>query len=386
MKKLLYITHFSGLHVNRFWLTSIAAAHELGYEFHLACNMRGADPEEFPKECSRYGITAHQIDFERSPLSVNNVKAYKQLVNLMKKEQFDIVHCNTPIGGILGRICARRAGAGYVIYQAHGFHFWKGAPLKNRLIYYPVERMMARYTDTLLTINQEDYQAASGFKLKRGGSVRYIAGVGVDVERIRNTQADLSQKRKELGIPENAKVFLNIAEFIDRKNQETIVRAFDKADLSEAYLLFCGKGRNVQKIADLIEELGRQDQIKILGYRTDVMELLKVSDCFVFASYQEGLPVALMEAMASGVPCIASRIRGNTDLLPESRFLFDPADTAGLAELLKQAGNGAQSAYEVQENLKRIRLFDSSVITRELTDVYRNAALQKDRRNKVGER
>lgn len=371
IKKLLYITHFSGLRVNRFWLTSIAAAHELGYEFHLACNMRGADKEQFPKQCKEYGIVAHQIDFERSPLSTKNMTAYKQLVSLMKKEQFDIVHCNTPIGGLLGRLCAKKTHLPYVIYQAHGFHFWKGAPLKNRLIYYPVEKMMARYTDALLTINQEDYLAASKFRLKKNGVVKYIAGVGVETQKINNTEVNVFRKRQELGVPEDATVYLNVAELIDRKNQEGIIKAFDKANLSNSYLLICGKGRNMQKLSDLIVSLNRQEQIKLLGYRTDVMETFKASDCFVFASFQEGLPVALMEAMASGLPCIASKIRGNVDLLPASELLFEASDVEKLTELLQKVQIPELRDAEIRKNLETIRSFDSEIVTRDLVEIYK---------------
>lgn len=370
MKKLLYITHFSGLHVNRFWLTSIEAAHKLGYEFHLACNMRGADKKEFPKQCRYYGITSHQIDFERNPLNSKNRTAYKQLLQLMKDEAFDIVHCNTPIGGLLGRLCANKAKVPHIIYQAHGFHFWKGAPLKNKVIYYPVEKFMARYTDTLLTINQEDYSAAKKFKLKKNGQVKYIAGVGIETQKIKNIDIDVQSKRKELGLPADALIFTNIAELIDRKNQQTLMKAFAQADIPNSYLLLCGKGANMQKLTDLAISLHRQEQIKLLGYRTDVMDILHASDCFVFASFQEGLPVALMEAMAAGLPCIASNIRGNTDLLPQSELLFEPDDTDKLAQLLIKMKDSVLCEREIQNNLTTIQSFDSAIVTGELVRIY----------------
>lgn len=371
MKKLLYITHFSGLRVNRFWLTSIEAAHAAGYEFHLACNMCGADKDIFPQQCNTLGIIPHQIDFERNPLSSKNKIAYKQLLQLMKAEGFEIVHCNTPIGGLLGRLCAKRASVPYVIYQAHGFHFWKGAPLKNRIVYYSVEKAMAKYTDALLTINQEDFAAASRFHLKKNGRVEYIPGVGIETQTIRNTTVDRSQKRNELHIPDDAIVFLTVAELGPEKNHETAIRAFQQAGIPNSYLLICGKGRHKDALSNLIADLHCQDNVKLLGYRTDVMEIYKIADCFVFASLREGLSVALMEAMASGLPCIASKIRGNIDLLPESALLFQPTNVSQLADLMKKTVSANVRQNEINRNLTYIQNFDSSIVTKKTIEIYK---------------
>ena len=165
MKKILYITHLSGKRVNRFWISAIYAAQALGYEFHLACNMTGAEHPAWEEGCKKYGIITHQIDFNRNPLSPQNIKAQKQLAKLLK-EGFDVVHCNTPVGGLVGRISAKKAKIPKIIYQAHGFHFWKGAPLHNWLLYYPAERLMAHKTDVLITINQEDYERINILKEK----------------------------------------------------------------------------------------------------------------------------------------------------------------------------------------------------------------------------
>ena len=371
MKKILYITHFSGLQVNRFWLTSIQASQALGFEFHLACNMRGADKHIFPKQCAAYGITPHQIDFERNPLSSKNKKAYRQLLLLMRTENFDIVHCNTPIGGLLGRLCAKKASIPYVIYQAHGFHFWKGAPIKNRLIYYPAEKFLARYTDALLTINQEDYSAALKFHLKQNGFVKYIPGVGIQTQTIHDVSVNKRQKRIELGIPEDAYIFLTVAELGPEKNHETAIKAFHHANIPKSYYIICGKGRNKDTLLNLISELNEQDRILLLGYRTDVMEIYHISNCFVFASLREGLSVALMEAMASGLPCIASNIRGNIDLLSESHLLFQATDTEKLASLMQDVQSTELCESEVYQNLKTIRNFDSSIVTNDLIEVYK---------------
>lgn len=243
MKKLLYITHLSGSRVNRFWLTSIAAAHELGYEFHLACNMNGAEQPQFNEGCQQYRIITHHIDFNRNPLSGENKKAYKELLDLLERERFDIVHCNTPVGGLLGRLCSHKAHVPYVIYQAHGFHFWKGAPAKNWMFYYPVEKYLSRYTDALITINQEDYDAAKKFHAKQ---VYYVPGVGIDQSLFTPAYKKNMEKRKELGLSENDFVVLSVGELIPRKNHEIVIRAIaeikKKFSTIPVQYLICGTG------------------------------------------------------------------------------------------------------------------------------------------------
>lgn len=161
--KMLYIKHRSGKRMNNFALSAILAAKELGIDFTIANNMSMAEPGHFEQVCEQYGIKMVHIDFDRNPLSLNNIKAGKQLLALMEQEKYDIVHCNTPSGGMVGRLCAAKAKIPKVIYMAHGFHFWKGAPLKNWLCYYPVERFLAHFTDRLITINQEDFARAQKF-------------------------------------------------------------------------------------------------------------------------------------------------------------------------------------------------------------------------------
>ena len=157
MKKLLYITNIS-IGVSSFSVAAVRAAEELGVEFHLAGNFDGTTKESLRKNEKEYGVKLHQIDFIRTPYDLRNIKAYKQLVQLIKREKFDAIHCNTPTGGVLGRLAGKKCKVRKIIYQAHGFHFYKGAPKKNWLIYYPIEKWLAKYTDALITINNEDYE------------------------------------------------------------------------------------------------------------------------------------------------------------------------------------------------------------------------------------
>lgn len=372
MKKVLYVTHLSGLRVNRFWLSSIQAAQELGMEFHLACNMKGAEKEHWEKDCREYGIIAHHIDFERNPFSTQNMTAYRQMVRLLEDEVFDIVHCNTPVGGTVTRLAAKVTKTDNVIYQAHGFHFWKGAPLKNWLCYYPVERFLAHYTDRLITINQEDYDRAKCFRYKKGGCVEYVPGVGIDINKIQNVPCGREEKRTELGIATHARVYVTVAELIPRKGYETLLQAFQKVNLPDTELLICGTGAQEETLKAKAKELDIEHKIHFLGFRIDIFEILKAADVFVFPSKQEGLPVALMEAMAAGLPCVASRIRGNVDLLPDSTLLFDAGDADGLCRAMQKALDPAVAQAEIARNQQTLRRFEIGVAVETMKKVYQD--------------
>ena len=366
MKKMLYITHLSGKRINRLWMSALQAGNALGYEVHLACNMDEIDPIGWQEDCKKYSVICHHIDFDRNPLAPKNIKAYRQLKLLLKENPMDFIHCNTPVGGLLGRICAKQLGNIPVLYQAHGFHFWKGAPLKNWLLYYPVEKLMAKFTDVLLTINREDYELAKTFSLKKGGRVEYIPGVGVDVKGIQAMQVDKAAKRRELGIPENAKVMISVGELNENKNHIATIKAFIKLNLPQTYYLICGEGPLRQYLQKTIDENHMQQRIFLLGFRTDVLEYLKSSDIFLFPSQREGLPVSLMEAMAAGVPCIASKIRGNVDLLPEKN-LFDLNDETMLMEEIKKAVNGQ---LQTANDNAMIEKCDKVEIDKKMLEIY----------------
>lgn len=369
MKKILFVTH-NGRFLVQFELNDIRILQEMGYEVHCATNFKGefmrADAETTLKE---HGVICHQVDIERSPAKLkSNYRAYKQIKTLMKKECFEALHCHTPMGGVVGRLAANAAHTAPVLYTAHGFHFYKGCPLKNRLIYQTAETFLAHYTDAQITINQEDYAAAQKFPLR--GKAYYVPGIGVDVKKISSVQVDRATKRAELGIPQDAFVFITVGELIPRKNQELLIRAFSNANVTNAQLLICGSGREKEHLEQRMHELKIADKVHLLGFRQDIYELLKCSDAFVFPSKQEGLPVALMEAMAAGLPCIASRIRGNVDLLPDSRYLFEASDESTLCQLLKEAANGVQTEQECAQNREMLKRYDIENVSKEMRSIY----------------
>lgn len=275
----------------------------------------------------------------------------------------------------MGRLCARRAHVPFVIYQAHGFHFWKGAPLKNWLCYYPVERMLAHFTDRLVTINEEDYHRATRFRLKKSGQVIKVPGVGVNVAKFSETKMDEKDRREKLetlGIPQNACIFLSVGELIPRKNFKMLIHAFKKANIPNAYLLICGDGSDKEVLQNTIDSMEMQSNIKLLGFRSDILELLHCIDYFVFPSKQEGLPGALMEAMAAKCPCIASRIRGNTDLLGNDYdYLLSPDDTDAWANAIKQILQDKRDLGEYA--YQRVKPFDFPQVVGSYKNLYQEA-------------
>lgn len=316
MKKALYVATVVKNHIMEFHIPYLKMLKEMGWETAVASR----NDYDNPNECViPYCDNYFDVPFERNPFSLKNIKAYKQLKKIIDVGQYDIIHCHTPVGAAITRLAAtdaRKKGT-KVVYTAHGFHFYKGAPLINWLVYYPVEKCLAKKTDVLITINKEDYaRAISNFAAPR---IEYIPGVGIDVNKFSNFQCDVSEKRQELGIRDSDFVILSVGELIKRKNHQVVIKALaelkNEGRLDEIQYLICGTGVLGDDLKKLATDLGVADHVHFLGYRNDICAICNCSDAFVFMSIQEGLPVALMEAMACGLPVICSRIRGNTDLI-----------------------------------------------------------------------
>lgn len=329
-KKVLFTATIT-LHIKTFHLPYLKWFKEQGYEVHVAAKNDFINEPCIIPNCDKY----YDIKFARFPFSKANINAYKQLKKLIKENNYDIIHCHTPVAGVLTRLAARNNKNTTVIYTAHGFHFFKGAPLINWLIYYLVERFCARYTDKLITINKEDYERAKRFSLRKNGKVYYVPGIGIDLEKIQNLKVDVKQKKTELGMPENIPVLLSVGELIKRKNHETVLKALSQIKDKNFIYLICGRGILMEYLQNLTKQLGLESEVKFLGFRKDIAEICKTADLFIFPSYQEGLPVALMEAMAAGLPVIASNVRGNRDLI-EKENLFEPNDVKTLTNLIEK--------------------------------------------------
>ena len=315
MPKILYVATVVKTHIMQFHIPALEMLKNEGWETSVAAKNDYDDPGECAiPHCDNY----YDIDFSRSPFSFKNIKAYRDLKKIIQENDFDIVHCHTPVGGVVARLAAKksRKNGTKVIYTAHGFHFYKGAPLKNWMLFYPVEYLLSKITDILITINKEDYQLAQ--KRFKAGKTVYIPGVGIDItkfDRNRFSADFIQDKRASLGLRPGEKMVLSIGELIPRKNHEVTIRAIHKLNDPNVKLFIVGQGKLMSNLQSLIFELGLEKNVFLLGYRYDVAELLCCADLFVLASKQEGLPVVLMEAIASRTKAICSDVRGCRDLV-----------------------------------------------------------------------
>ena len=309
MKKVLFVAtvnrHIIGCH-----LPYLKWFKDQGYEVHVAS--RGTEKIEY---CDKH----FDIPFERFPLQISNIKAYKELKKIIKNNNYNIIHCHTPVGGVLARLAAikaRKKGT-KVLYTAHGFHFYKGAPLLNWLIYYPIEKIMAHLTDCLITIVNEDYEFAK--KHLKTSELKHINGIGVNTERFSKdiTEEQKSKLRQELGIKDKDIVFSYVAELNKNKNQILLINTIEKVkkENKNIKLLLVGDGSYLKKYEKEVQKKNLHENVMLLGRRNDVPEILSITDIYMASSKREGLPLNIMEAMYSNVPVVSTNNRGHRELI-----------------------------------------------------------------------
>ena len=385
MKKALLVTRVSGF-VPQHEMNNVKILQQMGYEVHYATDLNNV---VYGKDNSRLegtGIITHQIDFVKSPFSPAVKKSYRQLVELMEQESFDLIHCHMPMSAVVGRLAAnavrKKTGRKVpVLYTAHGFHFYSGAPWKNWL-YYPVERYLARYTDRLIVINGEDYERAGHFPIR--GKVVYVPGVGAKLQSAGKKKDSVWKRdlRQEFGLSEDTKLLVSVGELSARKNNSLVVRAMAEVkDLDLVYIV-CGSGDREESLRQQVQDLQLERKVFFAGYVNEVSEVLCQADAFVLPSYQEGLPVAVMEAMTCGLPVIASDIRGVRDLIEHGKggYLvqgFDPVDYAVKIRRLfteKQGEKAIPRAQRRQQmgewNKKRVQAFSLEVVATKMREIY----------------
>lgn len=316
------------------------------------------------------------IDFARSPFSKQTLVAYQQLRELFARERFDIVHTHTPVGGVLTRLAARNARRSgmRVIYTAHGFHFYEGAPLANWLLWYPVERVMSRLTDVLITVNNEDYARAKRFARCR---VEYVPGVGVDLSRFADA-GDRDAERVELGLAPDDFAVLAIGDLNENKNHRVLVEAVAKLP-ANVILFIAGDGPLRGELEALAERLGVSGRVRLLGFRSDVAALLNACDLFCLPSRREGLPVSLIEAMATGTPVLASDARGCADVLGglADGFVVRERDAGIWARRIASIAEGAIPASPA-EFKERAAVFGIGSAMSSLSHIYEGVLTRKE--------
>ena len=305
--KILYVTTISST-MNAFFKAHIDMLVKNGHRVDLACNDTDWPIDEIYNEL---GCRFFHVDFSRQPLCKDNLKAYRQLGQMIRNEKYDIVHCHTPNAAVITRLVCRklRKKSGLkVFYTAHGFHFYKGAPKLNWLVFYPIEKLCSRFTDTLITINTEDYELAkTRFHAKR---VYYSPGVGIDVAKFQNVQIDRAAVRQQIGVPEESFLLMSVGELNGNKNHQVVLKALAQLGKPHVHYAIAGVGEHKEQLLALADELGVAKQFHLLGYRRDIPELLPAADVFCFPSIREGLGLAAVEAMACGLPVVAADNRG----------------------------------------------------------------------------
>ncbi|MGN0481372.1 MAG: glycosyltransferase [Lachnospiraceae bacterium] len=330
MKKALIVATVGGFAVI-FEQNNMELLRNMGYELHYAADFSNHVYEFQDNFWSESKITTHQVDFVKKPFDIaGNLKAYRQLKQVIDKEKFSIIHCHTPVAAAITRAAVRNKKDVKVIYTAHGFHFYKGAPVGS-VFYKIIEKMLARYTDVLITINSEDFLQAQKFVYKEGGHAEYIPGVGINPDKFVRTAAVV---KKEAGEIFN---IVSVGELNNNKNHITVIRAIALLGNKNIRYDIYGNGPLKEKLEQTIKLYKLEEQVRLCGYCNDTCRVLNNTDCFVFPSVREGLGMAAIEALACGVPVIALNQRGSREFLRDGEngyFCLNTPDS--FAEAIKK--------------------------------------------------
>ena len=373
MKVLLVATVQS--HICQFHKPLVKMLHDHGCEVHVAARNNLAEKNGLKLD---FAEQVFDVPFERSPFSKRNLTAYKQLKQIIDSGNYDVVHTNTPVGGILGRLAARKARKNgcKVLYTAHGFHFFQGGPKKSWLIYYPIEKFMCRYTDELITINEEDYLLA---KKKFPVSVSRIHGIGANTGKyFPISEEEKAALRAELGFVKEQKLIICTGELNENKNQITAIKAMKQVSAAEpdAVLLLAGNGPTHDELKNAISELGLTEHAVLLGYHTDLERYVKASDLVISCSKREGLGLNLIEGMLCKKPIVAAINRGHRELVQDgiNGYLVPATDADMLAEKTQWLLSDDQMRHTFGDRGFELSLQYTDVsVYSELTNIYRKS-------------
>ena len=373
MKKVLFVATVVKTHLMQFHIPYLKMFKDMGWETAVASR----NDYENPADCViPYCDTYYDIPFERTPWKSANLRAYKLLKQIMEEGDYDIIHCHTPVGALIARLAAlkvRKKGT-KVIYTAHGFHFFKGAPLVNWLCYFPFEWLLSFATDVLITINQEDYARAK--RVMHPKRLEYVPGVGIHTEKFRTDSINPGEKRKELGFSDDDFLMLTVAEMTKNKNHITILKAMEMLkgtpDYEHLHYLIVGRGEQWESLEKDAKAMGIDDHVHFLGYRSDAPQLYRCCDLFAFMPFREGLSVALMEAMSSGMTIFCSEIRGNTDLVEDGvSGIYVKNDAKSVAQAIAYLQADPQLRARLGAGAaEKALLFDDENVHRLMKEIY----------------
>lgn len=376
--KILYVTTISST-VNAFLIPHIKFLIERGNSVGLAFNLI----DKLNPELLELGCKIHNIEFQRNPLKIENYNALKKIKKIILEEGYELVHVHTPVASFITRLACMKMKNVKILYTAHGFHFFDGAPKKNWLIYHTLEKIAARWTDGLITMNEEDYRLASNFKLRNRNAVYHVNGVGIDTTKfIPQTNEMKRNLRKEYGYRDEDFILIYVGELSYRKQQDLLIKAISELTgrIANLKLFLVGDGYLYHDYNNLVKRLNVEEHVEFLGYRDDIQQLMSIADIAVSTSRQEGLPVNVLEAMATGLPLIVTDCRGNRDLVSSG----ENGIVVGVNDV-KACANAIEKLYQCKElrngysdkSKKRIQKYSLENVINEMKDIYNNYIIVK---------
>lgn len=309
---------------------------------------------------------------ETNPFSIKNFKTRKIILEYLNKNQVDLIFCSTPIGGLHGRLCGKKAKVPLVIYEAHGFLFFKGGP-KLGFLYRLLEKWLAHYTDALITINEEDFSNGQHLKIKNRDNVFLVNGSGEDYTSVEISENEKMKLRNDLNIRVDDFVFISIGELNKNKNVLSTVKAFCQTFKNETgcKLLICGEGKEEKRIKSFIKKKTIEKQVLLLGYRTDIKKLLRVCNCYVSSSLREGLSRTVGEAMAAGLPCIVSNKRGLKDWIEDGvGLIFNPKCLSEISDCMKKVFELKGKQFDSTKMKNKVDMFSSRFVVEQFERIF----------------
>lgn len=320
---------------------------------------------------SMENVMVNDISFTRFPFTLKNFKGYKKLKKYFKENKYDLISCLQPVGGVMGRLVGKKFKV-KTLYTAHGFHFYRGCPLINKIIYKNVEKWCAKYTDALVTMNDEDFENAKKFKAKK---VYKINGIGVDLTKYKiNKKLNKKELKSSLGLAEDDFVVTSVGELNENKNTFRLLEVMKNISNSKIKYLVCGTGKLYEQYTSFVKQNGLGDRVKVLGFRKDIPDILGITDVYIMPSYREGLSKSMMEAMCYGLPVLASKIRGNTDLLGDNEggLLCSPTDDEAFRKNIELLASDKTLCEKFgKRNIEYVKKYDINVVLKQMEEIYK---------------
>lgn len=372
MKKRILITA-TELNLVQFWVCHIENLIRNGYSVDIVCSHVGGKLKELQEALSSFeNLRITIVDLKRSPLSPHNVRGFIQMKNYLKKNKYDFIITNEPVMGMVTRFASvslRKSGT-KVIYFAHGFHFWKGAPILNWLLFFPMEKIASYFTDVIVTMNREDYLLAK--KTFGSASIKYIHGIGIDLSKFDFSNALRTKKREQLGVLDDEIMIFSANELTNRKNVMFALQVINTLVLKgyrNVKYFVRGQGPLEKQMQNYIKANKLEQNVCLLGYGKDILEMDCASDIFLFTSKQEGLPVAVMEAMSCQLPCVVSDIRGVTDLIENGKggYVCKLCHINDFVQSIEKIIKNKEKENLTKNNKNTLKLYDRSSV---FSDIY----------------